>query len=583
MIFLPPLYSKRTTGRKMYPSLFQWITSNGGNCSNVSISTTTKAGRGLYATKDIEKNAVIFSVPISCMITETLVKDSIQGRITSFFGQRNGFQIPSRILMSIYLMVENAKLEVEKEKKKENDEKNEENTKEKETVLQTKSFFQHYIPSLPSHYGTPTFVSETMDTNHHQMAALKGTPVGIRESERVQMMKNTYNAILPKLIELHPTIFIPKYCSFRYYLWAHTSICTRLFPSSFLINEQETNTGIPPLPSDEIDPCGIMMPIGDMLNHSFHHNVIWKTTSMSPNGSESDADSLSLEIQCISLSTIHEGDEILFNYGHHSNGRCFITYGFCQPNNPYNVVPIHIVNNSSSSDGTTLGNFGRSGMVSAAVERLVNASLLQNGQGINDVVVPSITRSESKVMDSTLWKAFHTIVNGNSTGSDDNSYLYTVIETYILMLHVVRTLLIDERKNVESKLSIYKSKLSKPTAAAAATTTTSASTTTTTTTSSSIDSNEHYTNVELYLRGSIESLEWTITLIKKELHEIGKTMSMNELDRISTLLEKRESWLDEPLRSKQTLHLLGRTEGGTSTNNEETAKEQPRTKRQKLQ
>jgi hypothetical protein len=158
-----------------------------------------------------------------------------------------------------------------------------------------------------------------------------------------------------------------------------------------------------------------------------------------------------------------------------------------------------------------------------------------------------------------------------------------VIETYVLMLHVVRTLLIDERKNVESKLSIYKSKLSKPTAAAAATTTTSASTTTTTTTSSSIDSNEHYTNVELYLRGSIESLEWTITLIKKELHEIGKTMSMNELDRISTLLEKRESWLDEPLRSKQTLHLLGRTEGGTSTNNEETAKEQPRTKRQKLQ
>ena len=144
--------------------------------------------------------------------------------------------------------------------------------------------------------------------------------------------------------------------------------------------------------------------------HYPQHHVKWTTTAT--------------HVQCISVTDIPQEQEILFNYGNHSNGRCFITYGFCHPNNPHNVVPICLggggnddnedakaassstststSTSSTSTSSTTFGNFGRSGMVSAAVERLRTLSLLAPGQGLQDLVVPSLTKASTDFVGSKV-------------------------------------------------------------------------------------------------------------------------------------------------------------------------------------
>ena len=251
-----------TDPKSMFTNLQKWVSTHGGDCSRVHINTTSVAGRGLFATCDIPANALIFSIPLDCLITETVIQESIQGRLASNFAQRNGFSVPARILMSLYIMVEQAKVTSNAVAA------TTATTATTATPATPQSSYAEYLSSLPLQYGTPPFVAKQDDGA--QLTALKGTPVGQRETGRVQMMRNTYNAFFPMLSQKHPSIFPSEHCTFPQYLWAHTSICTRLFPSSFLRQGQTTRTDRPPVNSNGLpDPCGILIPVADMLNHSF--------------------------------------------------------------------------------------------------------------------------------------------------------------------------------------------------------------------------------------------------------------------------------------------------------------------------
>ena len=251
--------------KNMFTNLQKWVSTHGGDCSRVHINTTSVAGRGLFATCDIPADALIFSIPLDCLITETVIQESIQGRLASNFAQRNGFSVPARILMSLYIMVEQAKVTSNAVAATT---ATTATTATPATPATPQSSYAEYLSSLPLQYGTPPFVAKQDDGA--QLTALKGTPVGQRETGRVQMMRNTYNAFFPMLSQKHPSIFPSEHCTFPQYLWAHTSICTRLFPSSFLRPGQTTRTDRPPVNSNGLpDPCGILIPVADMLNHSF--------------------------------------------------------------------------------------------------------------------------------------------------------------------------------------------------------------------------------------------------------------------------------------------------------------------------
>ena len=94
-----------------------------------------------------------------------------------------------------------------------------------------------------------------------------------------------------------------------------------------------THTGQPTLNDGKPDPCGILIPLADMLNHSpilwsdnnegkideisvkEQSHVVWRTTAAG--------------LECVSTKEMEVDSEILFSYGNHSNGRCFITVSVC--------------------------------------------------------------------------------------------------------------------------------------------------------------------------------------------------------------------------------------------------------------
>ena len=242
----------------MFPNLIQYIENNGGDCSAVEIRNTTTAGRGLFVKSILKKDQLIFRIPHSCLITETSILENELGRIAATHAQKQGFQVPPRILMSIYLMGESAKLHNNNNNNDKDDltiSSSSSSSSNSTTTSTTTPSISSYIYSLPKTYGTPPFVAQ--HDAGLQLQSLLHTPVGTRETERRTLMRNTYDAFFPSLSHTHPQHFPIKHCTFANYIWAHSSICTRLFPTEFLTIGNVTHTGQPALNDGKPDPCGL--------------------------------------------------------------------------------------------------------------------------------------------------------------------------------------------------------------------------------------------------------------------------------------------------------------------------------------
>ena len=525
---------------------------------------------GLFAKTSFTPSSLLFRIPFECLVTEDKIKESVYGRVAIRHAQSKGFTVPPRILMAFFLMGQRAA-----NSSSTDDTNTSTSSSTSSSSSSSSGSFSTYVASLPTAYGTPPFVAET--DGGMQLEALAQTPVGARETQRRIEMKHTYDAFFPALSIAAPDLFPSSKSTFLDYLWAHSSICTRLFPSDFATIGQVTHTGKPDTTGDGTpDPCGLLVPLADMLNHSALQWTNKKDKKDKKTGTSTTSSTTSSEQQqhvewrtteaglcCHATSVIAENTEILFSYGDHSNGRCFITYGFCTAKNPSNVVPICLGLHDSTDDSTdstdsttsssiltmsssTTGNFGRSAMVAAAVDRLVGQNLLQRGQGINSCIVSSLTRTTNKnkefentllkktdddvsaavLKSSTLWTAGRCVVNRDG--------LIGEMECCSVLHEIVQRHLIHEQKETKRRLDIYKENGSKIS------------------NHPDVDFEENFKNVSLYRYGSIESLEWTLELIEMEMARIGTECSEEEVKVCVRTLEERETWLDVPLAKGQT-------------------------------
>ena len=58
-------------------------------------------------------------------------------------------------------------------------------------------------------------------------------------------MKATYNVLFPALSEAYPEVFVENAFSWDAYLWGHTTVATRLFPSSFSVPNNKNAETVP--------------------------------------------------------------------------------------------------------------------------------------------------------------------------------------------------------------------------------------------------------------------------------------------------------------------------------------------------
>ena len=88
-------------------------------------------------------------------------------------------------------------------------------------------------------------------------------------------MKDTYSALFPMLSDSYPDLFIESAYSWDLYLWGHTTVATRLFPSSFSIPNNENAEAMPNKSSSvaakpakaAMVPSGCLIPGADLINH----------------------------------------------------------------------------------------------------------------------------------------------------------------------------------------------------------------------------------------------------------------------------------------------------------------------------
>lgn len=131
---------------------------------------------------------------------------------------------------------------------------------------------------------------------------------------------NTPMEVIYDKIIIHTTNLTPKHWySFSAFLWSHLIFTSRAFPE-YVINK------------GKCEPYSvILLPIVDLLNHSYKSKVEWSTD-----------DKNSFIFTSLSESSYQEGDEILNNYGAKGNEELLNGYGFVLENNMCDSVLLKI-------------------------------------------------------------------------------------------------------------------------------------------------------------------------------------------------------------------------------------------------
>ena len=293
-------------------------------------------GYGIFLVSNVDRNETIFKVPLQTILTEEKSKNSIIGKaILEVFGET----IPSRIILTLYLLHLRGMTFAKHSHSR--------------SIADS---LQYYLQCLPKSYRIPLFLasigaSEGYDTlkKHDReniakdLFLLSGTAVGERERNRFLQIKNTYNALFPRLSRNFPEIFLPEVFTFENYVWAHSTIATRLFPTTFCcpnnpnaekeVDSSQTNTV----------PGGCLIPVADFLNHRRGTCLKWYTDNKF--------------LYACALRPMLVGEEVFFSYGDNkSNGHLLVTYGFCEPFNKNDVAPISFSISATRKNVFKLGN-----------------------------------------------------------------------------------------------------------------------------------------------------------------------------------------------------------------------------------
>jgi tRNA-specific adenosine deaminase 2 len=280
--------------------LLLWIEAEHGiQNERIDVRESTCGGNGVFLTASVAVNDIVLSVPLSLLITEHIAVTSEVGDAVKEFA---GDNVPDRIILILYLMAEKAR--------------------------GTGARLFEYISSLPDKYSTPTYIAQS--GNVSVLDRLSGTAVGDREASRGEEMKQTYNVLFPRLSLTYPDIFPRSSFSWETYLWAHTTVATRLFPPTFSIPNNENAEQFPSkhgAQKEGLVPSGCLIPCADMLNHKSGTRLAWRTDGTC--------------LHAHATTKMGAGEEVTFSYGDEkSNGHLLVTYGFCVPFNPNDVSPI---------------------------------------------------------------------------------------------------------------------------------------------------------------------------------------------------------------------------------------------------
>lgn len=199
--------------------LEQWLISNNTKFNKLELRDYGNEVRGSHALKDINEDEIIIQVPLKCLITVEMGKETEIG--LAILSSSIELDAPKHIFLMIFMLV---------------DRKN------------PKSFFKPYYDILPK-----TLNNMPIFWNTEELAYLTGSYILTQIEERNIAIESDYLAIC----SLIPTF--PQTSTLEEFKWARMCVCSRNF--GLIINGVRT---------------AALVPYADMLNHLRPRETKWQ-------------------------------------------------------------------------------------------------------------------------------------------------------------------------------------------------------------------------------------------------------------------------------------------------------------------
>jgi histone-lysine N-methyltransferase SETD3 len=198
----------------------QWLKTSGTRMPKLELRDYGDEVRGCHAIQDIQDDEIIIQVPLSCLITVEMGKETEIGRV--ILASNVELDAPKHIFLMIFMLV---------------DRKN------------PKSFFKPYYDILPA-----TLSNMPIFWTKEELAFLQGSYLLEQISERNAAIEADYESICNIYPAFHTSI-----ATLQEFKWARMCVCSRNF--GLVVNGVQT---------------AALVPYADMLNHYRPRETKWQ-------------------------------------------------------------------------------------------------------------------------------------------------------------------------------------------------------------------------------------------------------------------------------------------------------------------
>ncbi|KAI8150416.1 hypothetical protein BJV82DRAFT_587127 [Fennellomyces sp. T-0311] len=272
-------------------AFWQWLEKNGATLSDgiafKDYRTSEDAGRGVVATRDINQDEVLFTIPRNLLLSSQTSRLRQQSGMAQVLDSLSGWN--PLILCLMY-----------------------------ESQLED-SFWKPYFDVLPKDFSTPMF------WNKDELEELKGT--GIVEKIGKDDAEAMFAQEIQPIIKDHTDIFNADVHNVDLFHQCGSLIMAYSFndQEEKQVEEEEDDDD-----DEEQEPEGLlaMVPMADMLNHKTGFNNA----------------RLFHEPECLrmkAIKPISAGDQIYNTYGDLCNADLLRKYGFADENNPFDLCEVN--------------------------------------------------------------------------------------------------------------------------------------------------------------------------------------------------------------------------------------------------
>ena len=209
--------SKQSTGDK-FSDLEQWLIDNGGVFPKLYLKDYGNEVRGCHALNQIYDDEVIVDIPLKCLITVEMGKDTIVGQ--KVFDSKIELDAPKHVYLMIFMLIDR---------------------------LNPTSFFKPYYDVLP-----PTLHNMPIFWSKEELKYLQGSHTLEQIDDRNKAIQSDYDSICKVAPEFSSISTLDEF------KWARMCVCSRNFGCA--INNVKT---------------AVLVPYADMLNHYRPRETKW--------------------------------------------------------------------------------------------------------------------------------------------------------------------------------------------------------------------------------------------------------------------------------------------------------------------